>query len=240
MSKTDTHAPVAAVEPMPTISSLNKRIAEHRETVSRRRAEWFCPGPDFVLGIPCDPITPRSYTMLQATESEFVLGGTPLEGSIRNYVWFHSPHFVTADHPDVAKRRRLALAPFERQVLGPRWARLFLRRFKARRYTAILAMAIDDIAAIVRSTFIDVPSSSKDSGPSSGCLESQLIYLFARELGWVPERTSNTPLRRLFQLIAVMTAAKGEYQDPSEAEMIAEYLRKRNADKLNQPIPTHG
>lgn len=210
-------------------------LGEIRRRAALRRSGAFCPGLDYVLGIPCRPITPATFSMLHATGSRFIHGGEPMEGCIRNYLWFHSPQFVPADHPRHAANRRRALAQFTRSLLGPRWFRPFVRRFQPHRYSVVLALAANDIAAHIEESFCDAPGGSGAPGKPIAGLQAQMVDLMAREYGWTPAQASETPLRQIFQLVRCIIAHNGgDLDDSSENALLVAHLRAKNAGKLKE------
>lgn len=220
-------------EPPPSAPLVLPGLSEIRKRAALRRSAAFCPGLDYVLGIPCRPISPATYSMLHSTGSRFLHGGEPMEGCIRNYLWFHSPQFVPADHPHAKRIRRRALAPFMRVLVGPWLARFAIRRLQPHRYTVVLALAATDIAAHLEEAFIDAPEGSGKPGAPVAGLEAQLVDLFAREYGWQPKQTSATPMRQIFQLVRCIKAHNGdEINDAAESALLAAHLRAKNAGKL--------
>lgn len=198
-----------------------------RRAAGLRRSAACCPGPDTVLGLSCRPLTPATFSALHATGSRFIHGGQPMEGCVRNYLWFHSPLFRPAGEPGHARAKARALAPWQRLLHGPWWARPWLRH--PHRYSTALALATTDIAAHLEEAFADAPAASGRPGAPLASLEAQLIDLCAREYGWPAETTRHTPLRLLFQLLRCLTAAKGgDLSDPAESAILAAHLRAKN------------
>lgn len=206
-------------------------LAEHRKRAAARRAAAFVPGPDLVCGITCNPITPPSFTMLQALGSRFICGGgQPGEGDIRNYLWIHSPEFEPGNSWRVRRKRARVVGRFT--ALGRKaWLRVF-RVPDIHTYVAAMAFAINDIARLVEDALADAPATSGlGTKPARATLEAQMIDLFAQAYHWTPERTRATPLRQLYQLIRLIN--HDDNPDAEEAEIIAEHLRKLNL----QPQP---
>lgn len=206
-------------------------LAEHRKRAAARRAAAFVAGQDNVCGVPCQPITPATFTALYALESRFVCGGEQAaEGDVRNYLWIHSQEFEPGGSRRVKRKRERALLPFL-ALTRKRWLVVF-RVPDIHTYCAAVALAINDIARLVAEAFADAPAASGlGTKPARATLEAQMIDLFAQAYHWTPERTRATPLRQLYQLIRLIN--HDDNPDAEEAEIIAEHLRKLNT----QPQP---
>lgn len=202
-------------------------LAEYRKAAAWRRATAFVPGPDMVLGITCNPITPTSYSMLFHLRSRFIMGGPIGEGDVRNYLWLHSPHFVPGGSGAVQRRRKAVLRTFERMLMAP-WLGIF-RRPEMNCYCAGMAMAINDISRLIEDAFADAPSGGSGK-PARATLEAQMQALFADAFDWAPERTSATPLRQLYQLVTLIN--RSEDMDAGEEAILADHLRKLNAPMM--------
>jgi hypothetical protein len=203
---------------------LRQRIAAHRASVSARRARAYVDCPDYVLGCACRPLTPPTWTMLHATGNRLATGGVPLEGDLRNYLWFHSRLFLLAAWlPALLARalKWLALLPFSvtlHRRRDPDW------------YAATLALAGAEIRAIIAEALADAPAGDgRDCAPGP-CLQAQFEHFCAERYGWAPAFTSRQPLRRLFQLRRCLDAATDD--DPEERAIRYAHLRERNASAL--------
>lgn len=206
-------------------------LAEYRAATAQRRAEAFCDVPDHVLGIPVSPLTPRTFSMLFAVRSRFLFGGTPLEGDVRNYVWFHSPLYANCTTPDWRRRKRRALAPLARQLGVEPWRRWLGLGVSADRYAAALALAASDINQIMDAAFADAPRAAGSRRAPLASLEASLVHECAAAYHWPPERTRSTPLRQLFQLNRCLAAASGhEVRDEGEDAILADHLARKNAE----------
>lgn len=201
-------------------------LIAYRRAAADRRAGAFVPGSDLVLGVRCQPITPASVSMMLVSGSRFLCGGQPMEGDVRNYLWFHSPLFVTTDHPDCQRRRAAALRRFRPSVSTR--LRSFIRwPATVDEYCVRVVLAVADITRLVEDAFADAPAGGGKPGGACASLEAQLIHVFAEHYGWLPERTSHTPLRQLFQILRAMHPEAG---DAGEQAIIADYLRRKNAE----------
>lgn len=202
--------------------SIQEKLDHYRRTAALRRAAAFAPVPDYILGLAVRPITPPVYSLLHAIGSPLVCGGAaPLEGDLRNYVWFSSRWFTP--------RRWLArwLKPL---VLFPLTLRL--ASGDVHRYHAALALALFDLRQILDDLFADAPAGGRSLPGSPPTLEAQLINTFATAYRWPPERTRSTPLRQLFQLLRCLDP---EARDSGEAAVIADHLAEKNA-AANLPL----
>lgn len=220
--------PIPPIPPSPNALRL-PALAAYRAASAVRRAEAFCDVPDFVLGTPCQPLTPRTFSMLYAVRSRFLFGGQPMEGDVRNYVWFHSPNYANCAAPDWAKRKVKVLGPLTRQLRVERWRRWFGLSISAEHYAAGLALACSEINQIFDCAFADAPGASGTPRAPLATMEASLIHQFASAYNWSPERTSNTPLRQLFQLDRCLAASRGhEVRDDGEDRILADHIRRRN------------
>jgi hypothetical protein len=220
-------------------------LVAYREAASRRRAAAFCDAPDYVIGQEVRPLTPRTFSMLVAVDSHFILGGRATEGDVRNYLWFHSPQWCHAGTPGWQRAKAMALRPLFRELASP-WRRRMGLPLDLPRYQAALALAVADIRRIVEDAFADCPAGSSD-GAAIATMEAQMIASFARELHWPAEYTRHQPLRQLFQLLRCIRAARGEeVNDRGEQEILAAHLRRRQAEieqqatAVTQETTNHG
>ena len=219
-------AGATAGETVDHTSTLRREISAHRSAVAARRARAFIDCPDRVLGLPVRPLTVATWTMLHATGSRFLLGGTPMEGDVRNYLWFHSRLFPLAlllPAPCSLLLKWLALLPFT--------AVIRLHPTSVNHYCAVIARATDDIHGILAEAFAEAPApGNRDGTAPAGCLEAQLLHLFVSEYGWTPSQVRALPLARLLQL-ARQFSDPGD--DPSEQAIKWAHLSRRN-DALRQ------
>ncbi len=211
-------------------------LTEYRRAQAMRRATSFIELTDRVCGVECQPITPRTYSMLYATGSRFIFGGTPLEKDVKQYLWFHSPLWCDDSHPDMRARYKQAMRFFNRQLVGRRgWN---FRRATIEEAAVVLALAGNDIGALVDQAFADAPAGSGKPGKPVATLEAQLIHEFADAYDWPQEQTSGTALRRLFQLHRCIRSARGEdLDDEGEDQLKAAHYAQRNAAAQAQQQP---
>lgn len=204
------------------------KLITYREAASRRRAEAFCDAPDYVLGQEVRPLTPRTFSMLVAVGSHFVVGGRATEGDVRNYLWFHSPAWCHSGVNGWARSKARVLRPLLCE-LAPRRVRWLGFQLDLDCYSAALALAIADIRRLIDDAFADCPA-GRSGGAAIATVEAEMINVFAREYCWPMERTRNTPLRQLFQLLRCVRASHGDdIGDRGEQEILAAHLRKRQA-----------
>lgn len=205
--------------------SLQQQIDEYRREAAKRRAAAFCDAPEAVLGTPVLPLTPRTYSMLHAIGSPFVLGGEKREGDVRNYLWFHSRFYGHYRSPFWRWRKWWALNRLTTLLTQP-IHRLF-GVASVDRYVAVLVMASNDIDQIIHEALADCPASEGRGRPCGATMEAQLCDLFKRRYGWDMEYTRNQPLKRLFQLYRAM---EPDAEDAGERAIHREYLLKRNQE----------
>lgn len=204
-------------------------LVQYRRDAARRRAAAFCDVPEYIVGIEVQPITPRTFSMLLATGNRFIVGGNPGEGDVRTYVWFHSAGYSHCGVAGWQKRKANALRPLTMLLTQP-WRKWIGIPQSVGRYAAGLALAINDVNALVEEAFADSAARTGNPGAPLATLEAQLVHGFAAEYNWAPERTRNTPLRQLFQLHRCIRAAHGEeVADAGEQDILAAHLRAKNA-----------
>lgn len=200
---------------MEPTDELNQMIAEYRVATIARRARAFIDCPDYVLGLELLPLTPKTWTMLSASGSRFLAGGQPMEGDIRNYLWFHSRLFTL----------RPWLAPVMKWLALLRFNATLHRKRDIDWYCATVALAAASIYGVIEEALADA---AKGGGGAPGpCLEAQLIHLCAKEYGWLPERTQATPLRHLFQLVRCINP---EETEEGERQVRFDFLKKKQAE----------
>lgn len=206
-------------------------LAEYRRVQAARRATAFIELTDRVCGIECQPLTPRTYSMLFATGSRFIFGGTSVEKDVKQYLWFHSSLWCDDGHADMRARYKQAMRFFNRLLVGRRgWT---FRKVTIDEAAAVLAIAGTDIEALVSQAFADAPVGSGKPGRPVATLEAQLVHQFAQEYRWPQEQTSNTALRRLFQLHRCIRSARGDdMDDEGEDQIKAAHYAQRNAAAL--------
>ncbi len=197
-------------------TELNQEIAAYRKATIERRARAFIDCPDHVMGIEVLPITPRTWTMLTASGSRFMLGGQPMEGDIRNYLWFHSRLFKVP--------RWVASASWLKWFALLRFNVMLHRQKDVNWYCATVALAGSSIAGILDEAMADAAKGG--AGSPGPCLEAQLIHVCAKEYGWSPERTRETPLRYMFQYVRCMNP---DDDDSGEQRVRFAHLEKWNA-----------
>ena len=216
---------------LPKNSPFKAKLEAYRKEAARRRAEAFCDGPDYVLGIAVNALTPATFSLLVAHGSAIVCGGQIQEGDVRNYLWFHSRHYLHKGHAEWPAAKRKALDPLMRVLLNRRFRFSLERKPSQETYAATMALAIADIKNAVSDAFADCPPSMGGSSQPVATLEAEMIAIFARELQWQPDRTRNTPLRQLFQLLRCIRAWNGtEPRDAQEDAILAEHITLRNAE----------
>lgn len=204
---------------------LQEQIAEYRAANAARRARAFIDCPDYVLGQPLNPINPKTWTMLCASQSRFLLGQDVMEGDVRNYIWFHSKLFTFGMWAPLLKWFALLRLNY---VLG--------KKNDVDWYSAAIALAASDISAHIEDAIADASKGGNEGSPGP-CLEAQLSHLFAEKYGWHPKDTCGIPLRKLFQYVRCINPSD---DDEGERQIRFAHLKKRNdelaAEKAAKPI----
>ena len=157
--------------------------------------------------------------MLHASGNRFVTGGQPLEGDVRQYIWYSSPLF--------AEKGRWVRVRKWRALL--RFSMMMHHRKGADWYVASLALITSELARIIDETLADAPAGGGDGSPGP-CLEAQLIHIFASHYHWPAEYTREQPMRKLFQLIRNFT----DDDDEGERRIKFAHLRQRNEELAKQ------
>jgi hypothetical protein len=197
-----------------------------RAEAAQRRSAAMCMEHDIIAGMYLRPLTPATYSMLTAIGSPFPVKGQAGSGAVRTYVWLHSDLFTT-DPRKADRARAKVFAELDRRIAPP-WRRW--RYSRAGWQTLIAAgyaVAAAKIAEIFEVAFADAPPPGR-KGPTVGAsLEAQFIDTFAGAYAqWpFPTSISNTPLRKLYQLLRCMNG--GDF-NPDEAEIIAAELKADN------------
>lgn len=209
------------------------QLTQYRAAAARRRATAFSGASDYVIGCRVSPLTPAAFSRLYAVGSPFICGGTPTELDVRHYIWMTSPHYCRAIGVTWRIKKLLVMAPFVIALGG--WRRLLLMRPSVPHYLLQLARAIGDINSIIERAFADSPPASGRPGKPIATLEAFFVHEFAVAYRWTPERTSNTPIRELIQLHRCIRSARGEeIADEGEENILAEHLKRRNAEAAAQ------
>lgn len=204
------------------------QLLEYRARALARRAEAFCDAPEFVIGIPVNPLTPATFSMLLATKSAFLSGGSATENDVINYLWFHSPLYSHTGVQGWRQRKRLALARYSFEM-GQPWRKWVGLKPDRNRQRSALVNAITEIRKLVTDAFADAPAASGRPGKPIATLEAFFIHEFAVAYHWMPEQTRHTPLRQVIQLHRCIRSSRGdEVSDDGEDRILAEHLRKRN------------
>lgn len=206
--------------------TIEQQIQEYRAEAAQRRAEAFCDAPEYVLGTRVLPMTPRTYSMLCAIRSPFLVGGDKREGDVRNYLWFHSRLYGNCDAWLWRARKWWALDGLTTALTRPvhRWLGL---PHGVDHYCAALVLAIGEIETIVYESLADLTCGDDRARAAGATLEAQLCHVFQKEYGWPPEKTRNMPLKRLAQYWRSMNP---DAEDAGERRLIREHLERRNAE----------
>lgn len=159
----------------------------------RIREEVYLGAPHYVCGIPLKQITPRIFARLLFIRTPFIGGGAVTPSAIGHFLW--------ACHRDFT----LPTAGF----LG-RWRNrrrdAFLRSLKRMDFDELE----DGIDGFLDATFLDMPRGGNADQTPYVCGVAWMEYRMALDpFRWDSERTLDTPLRRIYQLIRCHDAAHG-------------------------------
>lgn len=162
--------------------SLEALIPGYKEALAfeqEAREEAYLDAPAFICGVPVRQITPRLLAVLFYIRTPFLWGGMATPGHVGQFLWAIHLEYVTEGpaHP----KRDAFLHSIEGMDFG-----------KAE-------VAID---AFLEKTFLDAPYGGKEATPYV-CSVAWIEWRMAQKpFGWAWEdRTANTPLRRIYQLI---------------------------------------
>lgn len=215
-------------------------LVEYRAGLLQKHAAAFCDVPEFVMGCPVQPITPRTFSMLIASRNRFVVGGAgPGFDDVVNFIWIHSPLYAVPGSFGWRSRKRMALKSFVREIRQP-WRRWVGLKPRMERQAGIMVLALGEIRTLIADAFA-CSSAGNSDGPTPGSLDAQMVNLFAAAYSWEPEQTRNTPLAQLFQLARCLSVSRGgKFTDRNEENIIAAHLARRLADLRKSEGESHG
>lgn len=217
MGNTDTVKAFALPDAQPVYSPAQ---LEARQQATIRRAAAMVRDFDLVLGVRVKAMTPATYSRLVVIGSPFLYRAAAGADAVRDYLWIHAETF-----DEEARNRAAFFRDWDRKTM-PRWARWrYTRQTWHDRVATTYALAACEIAELVGIAFADEPPGGEGNTMAGASLEAQFIDVFADAYGWTPERTRNTPLRQLFQLLSARSRTS---YDKDEAAVIAEELRVAN------------
>lgn len=157
--------------------------AEAENSERRDRSIAFIGLPERICGIACRPLTPFLLEYLRANGNPFICGGTISEAAILQFIWF-----VSADFKPEKENQDAFLASVE---------------------DLDLSNAPQEIEDYLERAFLD----SSNGGPDSKqyyALAAYLVFSMAKEpYRWPMEKTMETSLAVLFQLIKCKERAEG-------------------------------
>lgn len=170
--------------------------------------------------------------MLLADGNRFITGGEPRESDVRNFLWYHSPHFCYPGSLFWRLRKWWALDRITTLCTQP-WRQVVFAKPSFGWYAAIIAMASAEIMAICDEAFAESSRPKGRTSPPVACLEAQMIALFSEHFGWPMERTRRTPLKQLFQLERCVLKLNGaKIADDGFDALLVDFLQKANAPAI--------
>lgn len=190
-------------------------LEEEYDRESRLREEVYLDAPAWVCGIPLRQITPRLFARLLAIRTPFIGSGEVTHSAIGHFLW--------ACHRDFSLPTRGFMGRFRH-----RRRNRFLRSLRRMDFAALEA----GIDTFLDATFLDSPQGLRDNATPYVCGIAWMEYRMALDpFRWDSERTLETPLRRIYQLIRCRDATNGvplfnRHSDP---------VKQRFIDKINQP-----
>ena len=182
--------------------------------------------PTRILGVAIGPITPATWSILNAIESPFLSGETCTERHVLDFLWVHSPRYVNTARP-WRTRKFWTLLPAVLSFACP-W-----RKADEERRRVVLALAVVQIRELLMECFADAPGRKARQPQPVASVEAFLIHEFASTYQWDAEITRHFPLAQLLQLHRCIRVSRGEpLQDDGEDAILAAHLRKKNAARL--------
>jgi hypothetical protein len=183
------------------------------EEEKRDRASIFCGKNELVAGVSVLPMTPLILETLVAFENPLLVGGEITRGSVLHFLWIVSDGFSTAEAA--------------REAFLKEWA---IRIDKD--------SAAFEINFYIERTFMD-SASGKLSKPYFS-MAAFLIHQMAKNpFRWSMEKTMQTPLRIIFQLLKASAQEDGEIvfnkrSDKALGDAAAELNRAREAKEISE------
>lgn len=167
-------------------------LSEAYERERRLREEVYLGLPHFVCGIPLRQITPRIFALLLHIRTPFIGGGEVTDAAIGQFLW--------ACHRDFTPPRK-------RWLRNPNAAR---DKFMASLAEKDFDDLEDGIDAFLDATFLDSPQGGRNDDTPYVCGVAWMEYRMALDpFRWDSERTLDTPLRRIYQLVRCHDSAHG-------------------------------
>lgn len=225
----------------PQVIAYQRQLAEVQAQASARRLAAFVDYQSVVCGLPLQPLTLRTYTLLSAWGNAFVRGTPVTFKDIVQFVWVHQPafhQFNVRGRRAVSRRLWSALRPayptlnsifrFLRCLPRCRFFRHLVVPTKGERYAA----AIAEIRRIVQEATADFPPGSDDAPPAICSLTPVFVNLMIRGYGLdfaaAEHRVAHLPLKQLVQYLRETMHRLSKGQDKlltaEESRIWSDYL----------------
>jgi hypothetical protein len=165
--------------------------------------------PEFVCGFKIKNITPRLLARLNAVDTPFLRGSIDATyAHVGQFIWILSVNFTLN-----------------------KFIRYFRRRaIKRKIHLSDLRLCIHEIDALIRLTFIDcVAGKGSNTAPIASGIAWLEYRMSCAPFNWHSERTLDTPLRRLYQLIRCWRAENGETVVNNSHKLRGDWLDTLNA-----------
>lgn len=163
--------------------TLSEQIPGLSQAIEREqfvRDSAFLDMPERVAGFDVKPFTLRHVLLLSLVGNPFMVGGAATPVDVGQFLWA-----ISTEWSPSSKWRR-------------RW---FFRRCRRINYVN----ALKEIESYLAESFQDAPGGGAEGERQSFySFAASMVDLFGKEYGWTERETINLPLKRLFQLMAVI------------------------------------
>jgi hypothetical protein len=185
-----------------TVPGLKEALAKER----RLRENAYLGFPEIVCGVKLHQITPRLLAILFRMESPYLDGGSITPTETLRLMWALSIDFT--------KDRKYR----------DKWIAKYVKWLEKKEYD--WEYVHDEVFEYLDATFLDAPQGS-DSTPYV-CSLAWYEFRMKRMMGWDSERTMETPLRRIYQLMRCEQITEGD------RTIVNKLSDKVNDDWLNE------
>jgi hypothetical protein len=152
------------------------------------REEAYLGNPSAVAGVRCYQITPRLLNLLVVLNSPCVMGGTITPNDAARFLWT-----LASDFPKTPKMGRWFANHYPSHLAKMGWDWEFV---------------FDSITEFLEATFLDSPNGARST--PYVCSTAWIEVRMHKFLGWDSDRTLNTPLRRIYQLLRCEAIMDGD------------------------------
>ncbi len=234
-----------------SVAGYTEAVA-HEQTV---RDAAFLDIPEWINGVPVQPLTLDLFNRLVAIRSPFVVGGGKFSAvDIGNFLWTMSPRWrpirmrINRRGEPVATgfnilRKFLFLRQHRRAIVTTIRKDELRESLKSGRNKFIpCAETAVEIYSFINEAFYDAPSSNgRNKSKSYSSWNAILVHEFKKAYNWEPEKTLSVPVRVLFQLrkwIWRDINPKSPLTNPSD-DILEKHFARLNGVKLKSAHATN-